>query len=226
MKNLFGRKLICMSLCFILLFGAIPLVSAATAFTDVAEGSWYSEAVDYVFENKLMNGTSETKFSPKNSMTRAMFVTVVYRIAGCPEYNEKSPFTDLKEDSWYEDAVHWGYETGVIKGTSDDTFTPNGEITRSQIVVFLWRYAESLGHDVWKFIDLSEYLDERSLSDNWVAFSWAVDAGIINGITDTVNDVTGLWLRPSFTATRAQCATIIQRFIEWECATDVEDKQQ
>lgn len=204
------KKTMSLLLVVAMLLCMIPAVNAAShPFTDVKTGDWYASAVEYCYTNNLMNGTSDTIFAPDNSMTRAMLVTVLYRIEGTPSVNVANPFGDVKSSSYYYSAVLWAYANDITKGTDATHFAPDDKITREQMVTFFYRYAQSEGCYTSDRAYLSGYLDSGSVASYAVeAFQWAVATGIING-TDTTH------LSPAGTANRAQCATIIQRYVKW-----------
>jgi hypothetical protein len=175
-------------------------------FTDVSKDkNWSYDDVYYVWEHGLMKGMSETIFDPAGTTTRAQFATVVYRMAGEPTVSEadyaKCPFTDLKAD-WYKDAVVWGYLNGVIKGTSETTFTPDQNVTREQMVTMLYRYdGEKAAAG-----DLKQFSDAASISEYaQPAVIWAVANGVIKGMNDGT-------FQPQGNATREQMAAIMHRY--------------
>lgn len=178
-------------------------------FTDVPVDAWYYNDVYYVYKHGLMNGTSETTFSPNSTMTRGMVATVLYRINGSPAVKDMAnPFKDVKPDMYYTDAVTWAYCCGVIKGYGDGTFRPNQDITRQEFAAMLYRYGCVNGNvdpdQVWP--ELSGYSDADSVLEYAkTAMSWAVANGIINGTSATT-------LSPKGNATRAQCAAMLARF--------------
>ncbi len=179
-------------------------------FTDVKEGQWFYEAVEYAFVNGLMNGTSEDKFSPNDPMTRAMLVTVLWRAEGSPSTDVSDPFTDLKQD-WYRDAVAWAYANEIVNGMTKDTFSPNGKITREQIATIIYRYAQYKGRDTSGTPSLSAFPDANMVHDYASdAVSWAVSESLIAGTKSGSKVI----LDPRGNATRAQVATILQRYLE------------
>lgn len=193
-----------------LLLGMIPMASAAALpFADVGSGTWYEPHVRYCYENGLMTGVSADAFAPNDKMSRGMLVTVLYRIDGAQEIRKSIPFSDVSETAWYYDAVAWAYQNGVVNGTSATTFSPDAHITREAMVTIFYRYALAKGYDVSNSANLSGYADSRNIS-SWAAnaFSWAVAEGIVEGVGSNKLGVTG-------TATRAECATIIERYVEW-----------
>ncbi len=177
-------------------------------FEDISLTAWYHEAVDYVVENELMNGMSDTTFAPENKTTRAQLVTVLYRLAGSPETELTEQFKDVSKDAWYAEAVAWAYANEITEGITADLFAPEANVTREQVVTFLARFAERNGIDTETEGDLSEYTDAAQVSEYAVsAMIWAIDNGIINGMGDGT-------LAPKADSTRAQIATILMRFIE------------
>ena len=181
-------------------------VCPAKKFSDVNTSLWYHEAIDYVLDKGLMNGTGSTTFEPGSTLNRAMLVTILWRQEGQPKA-EASSFTDLTQD-WYKAAVDWAAAEGIVKGMSETTFAPNDPITREQMAAILYRYAEFKGADVSGITELSAYIDAGSISD-WAedALGWAVDSGLMKGVTETT-------LQPQGNATRAQVAVLMQRLCE------------
>ena len=173
-------------------------------FTDVASGAWYYDAVSYVYANGLMDGTSATTFEPNANMTRAMLVTILWRMEGEPVVNYIMPFTDVDGGAWYAEAVRWASSEGIVEGVSDTSFAPNAEITREQLAAILWRYAGEPATAA----NLAGYADGASVSAYAVdAMRWCVEHGIITGTTAAT-------LEPQGTATRAQAAAMLMRFAE------------
>ncbi len=176
-------------------------------FTDApGEGDWAHAGIDYCVEKGLMNGTSDTLFSPANSLTRAQIATILYRIAGEPEVEYKAVFSDVADDIWYTDAIIWAAEEEIVKGYPDGTFLPGNKITREQIATILYRYTDSPKPEK----NLSDFPDADTVSTYALdAMAWAVEAELINGIKsgDVIN------LTPRSNATRAQFAAIIMRFL-------------
>lgn len=190
----------------VVILSLITAVSASsTPFEDVPEDAWYAESVSYVYSRGLMQGMTETLFEPETLMSRAMVVTVLYRMDGAPAVSAEHPFTDVPDGSWYTDAVIWAYNNGIVQGVSDDLFDPESDVLREQLVTFAHRYVEYLiGSTGWAE-ELSGYEDADQISDYAVdAFAWAVENGIIRG-TSPVE------LTPAGVASRAQCAAILER---------------
>lgn len=185
----------------------------AERFTDVNYKAWYHEAVDYVIDAGYMNGTGATTFEPDVTTTRAMLVTILYRMAGTPEaQTEKLPFTDVVEGAWYYDAVIWAYENEITLGMSATTFCPDMNLNREQLVTFLFRYAAYADYDLSIENPLSSYgfTDIDEISD-WAlkAMSWAVDHELVNGVSETEKE-----LAPTDVATRAMIAKLVMTFDE------------
>lgn len=180
------------------------------AFTDLDTDAWYHEGVDYALTNGLMNGVGGGKFEPDGQLTRAQLVTVLYRAAGEPDTGKQvNPFTDVADDAWYTKAVIWAANNGIVNGVAKNTFAPDDSITREQIAAMLYRYA---GAEAAKEDKLSAFPDAAKVSD-WAkeALNWAVAGGLINGVADANGTAN---LEPQATATRAQIATILMRWLE------------
>ena len=176
----------------------------ALPFTDVAGSAWYYDAVAYAYENGLMDGTSATTFAPAMNTTRAMLATLIYRMAGEPTVTGSASFTDVTAGQWYTDGITWASQQGVVQGIGNGRFDPDGAITREQLAVMLYRYADGETASA----DMSRFQDSASISD-WAleAMNWAVAQGILSG-----NDQ-GL-LNPGSIASRAEVATMLMRFVE------------
>ena len=176
-------------------------------FTDVAEGDWFHDAVRYVYDNGLMDGVGDGQFAPNATTNRAMVVTILYRLAGEPDVSGDLGFTDVAPGLWYTDAVTWAAQKGIVNGISETEFSPAGDLTREQLATVLYRYAESMGYDVSASADLSGFPDAGDIqSYAKEALSWAVAEGLLQGFEDDS-------LQPGGTATRAQIATILMRFL-------------
>lgn len=180
------------------------------AFSDLDAKAWYHEGVDYALTNGLMNGVGGGRFEPDGQLTRAQLVTVLYRAAGEPDTGKQvNPFTDVADDAWYTKAVIWAANNGIVNGVAKNTFAPDDSITREQIAAMLYRYA---GAEAAKEDKLSAFPDAAKVSD-WAkeALNWAVASGLINGVADANGTAN---LEPQATATRAQIATILMRWLE------------
>ena len=179
--------------------GAQP--GGVSGFADVPQDNWFEDAVKYVSENKLMNGTSTTAFSPNENMSRAMLATVLYRMSG-ETAEAGSSFGDVSSSAYYAAAVNWASSKGIVNGTGANAFAPNASITREQLAAMLYRYAGEPSVSA----DLSAYTDAVSISPYAEkAVEWCVAKGILNGKSATR-------LAPQDTATRAECAAMLQRF--------------
>lgn len=186
--------------------------SASGKFTDVEAGSWYEGAVSFVVNRGLFNGTGDgTTFEPGTAMSRAMVVTVLWRLDGQPAAPTGITFTDVVSGSWYDGAVQWASANKVVEGYGNGLFGTNDPVTREQLAVFLYRCAGLKGFDVSARADLSGYPDTGAVS-GWAsdAMAWAVAKGIITG--------TGAGtLNPTGTASRAEVATMLMRFVQMFC---------
>ena len=181
--------------------------STALPFTDVRADDWFYDPVCYVYNNGLMTGTSATTFEPNTSLSRAMLVAVLHRLEGNPQASA-GDFTDVADGDWYAQAVNWAASVGIVNGFDDGTFQPNAAITREQMAAILRNYAQYKGLDVTTSGDLTNYSDAASVSD-WAkeSVAWAVDQGLLSGMTvDT--------LQPQGLSTRAQVATVLQRYLK------------
>lgn len=177
-------------------------------FSDVRPADWYSAAVNYVCENRLMNGTSNTTFSPNATTSRGMIVTILYRLAGSPDMPESNwgyPYIDVDAAAYYSTPVYWARMNDLVTGYSDTQFGPDDAITREQLTAILYRYADYLGLDTDtdfipdKYYDFPDYKTVSRYAAN--AMSWCVNKGIVNGSNGKLN--------PQGTATRAEVATIL-----------------
>lgn len=195
---------------------AFDVVNGVTAiarfpFTDVVAGTWYYGAAAYAYNNGLFAGMTPTTFAPNATMTRAMLVSVLWRLAGAPAPKAPNTFEDVPDGAWYTDAVTWAAENGVVSGIGGSRFDPSGFVTREQTAEILYNYAHSKGYDVSARADLTAFPDAASVS-GWAeeALSWANAAGLING---TVRDGQTI-LDPQGSASRAQVAMILMNYVE------------
>ena len=178
-----------------------------TTFADVPASAWYCDAVEYVYENGLMSGVSGGRFAPDDTLTRAMLVQTLYAMEGRPA-SASAGFADVASGDWYASAVNWAAANGVVSGVSETGFGPNNALTREQLALILYRFAQYKGYDVTGTSDLAAYADGSSVS-GWAAeaMGWAVDAGLISGVG-------GNQIAPTGTASRAQVAQILMNFCE------------
>ena len=177
------------------------------AFTDIS-GHWAKDFICFATEQGLFQGVTDTTFVPDGAMSRAMAVTVLYRLAGEPEVTGETAFTDVNEEAYYYRALLWASQNEIAKGMTGTAFAPNASVTREQLVTFLYRYAKLQGEDVTVTGELKGYTDTDKLGDFAMeAMTWAVENEIINGMG-------GGKLAPKDTATRAQFATVLMRFLD------------
>ena len=174
----------------------------ANKFSDVVVDSWYAQSVEYVSTNGIMNGTSDTTFSPEGTMTRAMLATVLYRSAGSPSVSGDVSFTDVASGAYYTDAVNWASVNNLVNGYGNGRFGTNDPVSRAQIAAILWRYAGSPTAQAGQ-----NFADESSIpSYASTAVDWARANGVINGKDGNLFD-------PQGNATRAQVATILYNYL-------------
>lgn len=188
----------------------VTAAEADTGFADVASDEWYADAAVYCRDNGFISGTSDTTFSPDMPMTRGMLATILYRLAGTPSLENENlgyPFADVPGDSWYANGVYWARQEGIVEGYDEHQFAPNDPVTREQLAAVLWRYAGSPAAEV-----STSFADESSIS-SWAvaAVQWAQTNGYVTGVGNQRFD-------PSGTATRAQVALILMRYIEGQTA--------
>ena len=187
------------------------IIDTSKRFADIVPDSWSKAGIDYVVSYGYMNGTSATAFNQTGTMTRAMIVSVLWRMSGSPEPTVNNPFADLEvNQKWYHKAVVWAYENGIVSGTSRTTFDPTGAVTREQMATFLYRYAKFKGYDTSATADINKFPDSGKVG-SWAkdALSWANANGLISGSKGS-DGVTRL--DPQGKATREQVATILMRF--------------
>ena len=174
-------------------------------FTDTAKGAWYQGAVEYVYRNGIMTGTSATTFSPNTAMNRAMVAQILYNLEGQPTVTGESTFTD-SNTHWAAKAIAWAQKTGVVSGYGNNTFRPNQAVTREELAQMLYNYAEYKQYDLTASGDLIAFPDGNNVQ-GWAktAMSWANGNQLINGFEDDT-------LRPGGDSTRAQAASILMNF--------------
>ncbi len=188
-------------------------------FDDVLDGSWYLDAAQYVYDNGLMSGYGK-EFTPNANMSRAMVVTTLYRMEGSPkvtDYSAYLSFKDVKTGDWYADAVAWALNNDIATGDPvNHKFNPNANVTREQLAAFLYRYTEFKGGSVTERGDLSNMKNADKVS-SWALkeMQWAVGTELISGIAEVKDDqIVARDLAPQGNATRAQMATILQRYCQ------------
>ena len=184
----------------------VKVIANKKTFKDVKDSDWFASAVDFASSHELFQGVGNDEFAPKANMTRAMLVTVLYRLQDEPKAGNAS-FDDVPGDTWYTKAVAWAAEESIVLGVGNDRFAPNDNITREQIATILYRYMKYLGVDVSAKGDLSKFKDGKDVS-SWAqeAMLWAQKVGLFQG-DDQGN------LNPRSNATRAEVATLIQRLV-------------
>ena len=185
--------------------GALQPGASASQFADLTSGSWYYDGVRCALENGLMTGTSARTFAPDRPVTRAMLVTILWRLAGEP-YGRVSPFEDVLPGSWYAQAVSWAYDKGIVTGVTATSFQPGAPVTRAQLCAILCRYAALTGKNTAASASLDAFTDRAQVSAYAEAsVRWALQAGLLTGVGDGR-------LAPRSGATRAQLAVLLQRF--------------
>ena len=182
--------------------------TGANPFTDVSEKDWFYGDVMFVYENGLMLGTSKTLFSPYGTATRGMMATILWRMEGSPAPKGKNSFTDVEAGKWYADAITWTAENGIFAGYGKDKFGPDDPITREQLAAIFYRYADYKGYDLTVKGNLDKFKDADKITDYAkTAMQWAVGSGLVKGKSGNLLD-------PQGTATRAEIAAMLHRFIE------------
>ena len=182
--------------------------TGANPFTDVSEKDWFYGDVMFVYENGLMLGTSKTLFSPHGTATRGMMATILWRMEGSPVPKGKNSFTDVEAGKWYADAITWTAENGIFAGYGKDKFGPDDPITHEQLAAIFYRYADYKGYDLTVKGNLDKFKDADKITDYAkTAMQWAVGSGLVKGKSGNLLD-------PQGTATRAEIAAMLHRFIE------------
>ena len=188
----------------------VQTTSEPLPFHDVGSIDWFYNSVKYVYDNGLMTGLNETTFGPYENLARAQFAVILHRMNGSPDMEYTNKFPDVADNQWYTDAILWANEAGVVGGYTDTgKFGPGDNINREQMAVMMYRYANYLGYDTSARADISKYTDAGNVNEfAKEAVSWAVGEGIITGKYNETQ------LDPQGNASRAECATIIMRFME------------
>lgn len=218
MKQIRKKLLGCLLMLCIVASAAVPVLAAGETgdagtgfinpFADVRREDWFYDSVRYAFVNGLMNGTGGNAFSPGGTTSRAMLVTILYRLEGSPEFRIGDSFEDVQPGAWYADAVHWAHGAGIVSGYSAASFGPQDAVTREQTAVILFRYAARKGIDCSARGDLSAFSDRGEIS-GWAmeGLQWAVGSGLINGRS-------GSAIAPKDNTVRSETATLLMRFRE------------
>ena len=190
-------------------FTAVEPEPEGLPFTDVTSGDWFYDAVAYVYDKGMMEGTTDTTFAPAMNLTRSMIAQVLYNLEERPEAPGAAGFPDVAADAWYADAVNWAAARGIVKGYDTGAFGPEDSVTREQLAAILYRYAQAKGYDTTQGgMAVREFSDSASISD-WAqeAMAWAVNAQVLSGKGNGVLD-------PQGTATRAEVAQMLMNFGE------------
>ena len=190
-------------------FTAVEPEPEGLPFTDVTSGDWFYDAVAYVYDKGMMEGTTDTTFAPAMNLTRSMIAQVLYNLEERPEAPGAAGFPDVAAGAWYADAVNWAAARGIVKGYDTGAFGPEDSVTREQLAAILYRYAQAKGYDTTQGgMAVREFSDSASISD-WAqtAMSWAVNAQVLSGKGNGVLD-------PQGTATRAEVAQMLMNFVE------------
>ena len=206
MRNIRRMGAVLMALALVLSMNLTAFAAVEdTGFADVDADDWYAEAVEYVRDHGIMNGTTATTFNPDGTTSRGQIAAILYRASGSPEVSGGTAFTDVADSAYYADAVRWASAHSIVTGYGDGTFRPDIPITRQQMAAILWRYAGSPSPEGG-----ADYADEASIASYAdTAVDWARDTGIISGRDGNRFD-------PSGRATRAQAAVILYRYDTWE----------
>ena len=187
----------------------------------MTQGDWYYDAVAYAYENGLMTGTGDRLFAPSGTTTRAQLVTILHRLEGTPALPDTAldyPFSDVAADSWYGTAVYWARANGIVNGVSDTAFAPNQALTREQMAAILYRYTAWKEWDVSQQGNLFQFTDWQKVQTYArTPLAWAVASGLIQGKENQRLD-------PGGPATRAEVATILQRFHSTYVAPPAEEE--
>ena len=190
-------------------FTAVEPEPEGLPFTDVTSGDWFYDAVAYVYDKGMMEGTTDTTFAPAMNLTRSMIAQVLYNLEERPEAPGAAGFPDVAAGAWYADAVNWAAARGIVKGYDTGAFGPEDSVTREQLAAILYRYAQAKGYDTTQGgMAVREFSDSASISD-WAqeAMAWAVNAQVLSGKGNGVLD-------PQGTATRAEVAQMLMNFVE------------
>lgn len=186
-------------------FKVAEAVDVANIFRDISTSTWCYDAVQFVYVNGLMNGTTTSTFEPNRTLNRGMWVTMLYRMAGSPAISGTEDFTDVDASTWCYDALLWASRNGIVNGFDDGTFRANAVVTRQQLVAILYRYAQYMGYDTSASASLAGFVDAGSV---WAVepMEWALAEGVLAGTSATT-------LSPNGSANRGQAATFLMRFM-------------
>ena len=187
-----------------------PALCPISEFSDLDASLWYHDGIHYCYENEFMNGVGNGLFAPNGNTSRAMIVTILYRLAEKPDFESDESFADVADGLWYSDAVKWAALHNIVNGVGNDMFAPDKNITRQEFAAMLQRFVEYLSGDPVPSADasLDSFADAEKVAD-WAtdAMLWAVETGLINGIDGNI--------KPDDYATRSQAAALVQRLVSW-----------
>ena len=181
--------------------------SVSDTFYDVSKSDWFYDAVCYAYQNGLIVGVADGFFAPSGLTSRGQLVTMLWRMAGEPNYGTNSGFDDVSSSAYYARAVAWASSENIVAGFPDGSFRPNEYIAREQMAAFFMKYAAATGAGTYQREDLSQYRDINPNSWSYDALSWAKAVGLLSGVSDTI-------MGPHSLATRAQIAAVLQRYCE------------
>ena len=204
------RKALCAALSCVLIAGTLPAGAGAVSsiYHDVPAGAWYEEAVQFVSASSLMSGLDGVTFGPAMNATRGQIVTILYRLAGQPAVTGRAPFLDVAAGSYCHDAILWANAAGIVSGTGDGNFQPNGTISREQMATMFYRYAAIRGCDLDISADLTVFDDCWQISQYALTpLGWAVGSGLMNGTGPST-------VSPGTVTSRAVLATTLMRFCD------------
>ena len=177
-------------------------------FTDVGVNTWYYDYITYIYRNGIMTGITDTEFVPEGTLTRAQMAMVLYRLEDTPDVEYSGVFRDVKDEYWYTDAIMWAAESKIVDGYSEGLYGPDMTITREQMIVMMYRYANYKKYEISGSKVLSSFTVANKVSGYALeAMIWAVGNGIIDGKYEGI-------IEPQSSITRAECATILMRFME------------
>lgn len=200
------KQKFCIFLICLLCICSFPYASAAAAYVDVSESAWYAEAVDYVTDHGIMQGTGNNKFSPDTVLTRGQFVTLLYRMSGSPQVAAETAFRDVPTDAYYAKPITWASEKGIVSGTSSSTFSPDTTIIREQLATIICRYIQAEG------LELPTAQNPVSgLKDTWYVSAYAEEGVQLVWRTGIMNGDSQHNFGPKVAVTRAEAADVFMR---------------
>ncbi len=189
----------------------LPAAGSMAGFSDVRSTDWFAPMVQYAVEHRLMQGKGEGHFAPGDQMTRAELVTLFYRLEGEPAHSGRNSFKDIRSSDWYYDEVLWAAQNGIVQGKGENSFDPNAPITRVELAVIFARYARQKGVDTSRRASVAPFPDAGKIPDwGMKDLQWAIYVGLVKGTPEGGKT----YLAPMNSATRAEVATVLQRFIE------------